>query len=249
VFADNETAEITPTELHAGFRLNATSGSVTLARPQGAQLAIVDYLDYSGLAANTSLASVPDGQSFAREALVEPTPGMENGGAEPNRPPVLTAIGNRNATVGALLAFTATATDPDDGQSLTFALAGTVPAGAAITPAGAFTWTPGAAQTGPHTFRVVVTDNGSPTLADEEQITVTVAAPPAAPTPVPSVDAPDLLTLTWATQNGVNYRVEYRDTISGAWQTLRTIIGNGSVMSTTDDLTGRVERYYRLVIP
>lgn len=249
VFADNETAETTSAELHAGFRLNATSGSVTLARPQGAQLAVVDYLDYTGLAANTSLASVPDGQAFAREAAAEPTPGAENGGAEPNRPPVLTAIGNRNATVGVLLTFTATATDPDDGQSLTFSLAGTVPAGAVITPGGAFTWTPGAAQTGPHTFRVVVTDNGVPALADEEQITVTVAAPPSAPTPVPSVDTPDMLTLTWATQNGVNYRVEYRDTITGPWQTLRTLTGNGGVMSTTDDLTGRLERYYRLVIP
>ena len=50
-----------------------------------------------------------------------------------------------------------------------------MPDGASITSGGDFTWTPTEAQgPGPHTFDVVVTDNGSPTLSDSETITVTV---------------------------------------------------------------------------
>jgi len=81
-----------------------------------------------------------------------------------------------------LLSFTATATDADDpADGLTFTLAdgasGSVPAGAAITAGGAFTWTPTEAQ-GPnsYTFDVVVTDDGTGTLSASETITVTVNA-------------------------------------------------------------------------
>ena len=52
----------------------------------------------------------------------------------PNTPPTLNPIGNKSAQVGTQLAFTATASDPDAGDTLTFSLAngtgGSVPAGA-----------------------------------------------------------------------------------------------------------------------
>lgn len=86
-----------------------------------------------------------------------------------NRAPVLDPIGDQAVDEGSLLAFTATATDPD-GDPLTFSLLGAPPA-AVIDPAtGAFAWTPvdGAATA---TFRVVVSDG---TLTDDEEITVTV---------------------------------------------------------------------------
>jgi hypothetical protein len=60
------------------------------------------------------------------------------------------------------------------GQTKTFSLVG-APAGAGINASsGVFTWTPTA--TGSYTFKVRVTDNGTPVLFDEEQITVTVSA-------------------------------------------------------------------------
>ena len=91
-----------------------------------------------------------------------------------NNAPVLTAIGNKTATVGQVLTFTATATDPDTDQTQTFSLTG-APSGAAIdASSGVFTWTP--STTGSFTFTIRVTDNGSPALFDEETITVTVAA-------------------------------------------------------------------------
>jgi hypothetical protein len=60
----------------------------------------------------------------------------------------------------------------------------TVPAGAGINSStGAFSWTPSDAQgPGTYRFKVVVTDNGSPNLSVNEEITVTVNEVNAAPT-------------------------------------------------------------------
>ena len=101
-----------------------------------------------------------------------------------NDAPVLGAIGSTSVAEGSTLSFTATATDVD-GDPLTFSLAsgttdcGTVtsclvPAGASINPStGAFSWTP--PDNGTFRLKVVVKDNGSPMLSDDEEITVTVS--------------------------------------------------------------------------
>ena len=88
-----------------------------------------------------------------------------------NRPPVLAPIGARTATVGQLFTFTATATDPD-GNAVTFS-GGNLPAGATLTPAGVFSWTPTA--TGNSSVTVTVTDNGTPAQTDSETVTITVS--------------------------------------------------------------------------
>ena len=74
------------------------------------------------------------------------------------------------------LSFTATATDSDlPANTLTFSLDAGAPAGASITPAGVFTWTPTEEQgPGIYPITVRVTDNGSPILDDSETINVTV---------------------------------------------------------------------------
>ncbi|MEA4926983.1 MAG: putative Ig domain-containing protein [Syntrophomonadaceae bacterium] len=97
---------------------------------------------------------------------------------EVNTAPVLAAIGNQTVNEGSELAFTASATDEDlPANSLTYSLEGTVPAGAGINAStGVFSWTPAEAQGGSsYTFTVKVTDNGTGSLTDEEEITVTVA--------------------------------------------------------------------------
>lgn len=95
-----------------------------------------------------------------------------------NSAPVLAAIGNKSVTLGQTLSFTASATDADAGQAKTFLLV-SAPTGATINAAtGVFTWKP--ATAGIFTFTVKVTDDGSPALSDEKQLTVTVtdATPP-----------------------------------------------------------------------
>ena len=99
-----------------------------------------------------------------------------------NQPPVLAAIGNKSVNELTSLAFTATANDPDAGQTLAFSLDAGSPAGAAITGAGAFSWTPTEAQ-GPGSYPVTirVTDSGSPAMEDFEAISIAVSEVNVAP--------------------------------------------------------------------
>ena len=93
-----------------------------------------------------------------------------------NRTPVLNAIGNKAVDELAPLTFTATASDLDSGDALSFSLDAAAPTGASIHPTtGAFTWTPAEDQ-GPGSYPVTVKvcDNGTPVKCDEEAITVTV---------------------------------------------------------------------------
>ena len=97
-------------------------------------------------------------------------------GGAGNRPPVLSAIGNKTVNELSALAFTAAATDPDSGQTLSYSLDPGAPAGASINSASAaFTWTPTEAQgPGSYPITVRVTDNGTPSSNDWETITVVV---------------------------------------------------------------------------
>jgi len=91
---------------------------------------------------------------------------------EVNTAPVLGPIGNKSATIGTPVTFTATATDADiPANTLTFSLDADAPPGATIgASTGAFSWTPSACGTFPVTVRV--TDNGTPPLSAFEAISI-----------------------------------------------------------------------------
>ena len=90
-------------------------------------------------------------------------------------------------------------TDADlPANTLTFSLDSGAPAGASITGAGVFTWTPTNVQTGDFTVTVRVTDNGSPNLNDFETITIHVDAS----VPPPVYHLTDLGTLGGSISNG-----------------------------------------------
>lgn len=100
-----------------------------------------------------------------------------------NHAPELASIGNRSVDEGSTLSFTASATDADAGQHLSFSLDPGAPAGASIDPiSGVFTWTPpDGTATSSFNVSVRVTDDGSPSLSDFETFAVTVAnLPPTA---------------------------------------------------------------------
>ena len=105
---------------------------------------------------------------------------------EVNVAPVLAPIGDTTINELVTLTFTASATDSDiPVQILTFSLVG-APIGATIDPAaGAFSWTPSEEQgPGSYTFTVKVCDNGTPSLCDQEEITVMVSEVNTAPVAV-----------------------------------------------------------------
>jgi len=91
--------------------------------------------------------------------------------------PVLGAIGNRAIDQGMELTFSTTASDDDlPANGLAFSLDTGAPTGATIdSTTGVFNWTPTEGD-GSGTFNVTVrvTDNGTPSLADFETITITV---------------------------------------------------------------------------
>ncbi|SCX98398.1 fibronectin type III domain-containing protein [Desulfoluna spongiiphila] len=75
-----------------------------------------------------------------------------------NQPPLLESTGARRVSVGGLVQFTLSATDPDRGDSLHFSATG-LPDGATFTPAtGLFQWRPGPGDTGIHRMEFSVSD-------------------------------------------------------------------------------------------
>ena len=106
---------------------------------------------------------------------------QEDEPAEPNLTPDLATVGNVTVDPNSELTVTVTATDPNAGDILTYQLDPTnSPTGATIERTNNNTaiirWTPtDAEQNTVVTFRVLVTDDGQPPLADAEEFQVTVA--------------------------------------------------------------------------
>src|SRR5262249_60808912 len=86
----------------------------------------------------------------------------EGGATSTNHPPVLSAIGNQTVNEGSAATFTAVATDPDAGQTLTYSLTA-APSGATINAGtGGVSWTPSEALgSGGYTLTGPATDHGS----------------------------------------------------------------------------------------
>src|SRR5262249_24568932 len=101
---------------------------------------------------------------------------------KPNQPPVLETIADQTTPEGQPVSFTAIATDPTAGHTLTFSLGAGAPEGATIDPAtGLFSFPP---TDGPAVYSITVrvTDDGSPSRSATLtfDLTVTNVAPTAA---------------------------------------------------------------------
>ncbi|WP_221392907.1 putative Ig domain-containing protein [Dyadobacter sp. NIV53] len=150
----------------------------------------------------------------------------------PNIAPVLAAIGNKTAVTNQTLSFTATATD-DASQTKTFSLTN-APADAVINAStGVFNWTPAAA--GSFTFTVVVTDNGSPALSAQEQITVTVNNPVVISNPI-RINAGGA---AFTTSDGRQF---IADAYFGGTNGTSTLATTVDILNTTNDVLYRSER-------
>jgi flagellin-like protein len=151
----------------------ATGGKLVLGEKNTATLTVANGAAEAGEKKTVKVTSSLGTFSEKSEYPAETSGGGSSGST--NNAPILDYIGDKSVEETNLLTFTATASDADVGDVLTFSLTGAVPTGASITSGGVFTWTPTVGQ-GPddYTFSVRVTDDGSPIKYDSETITVTV---------------------------------------------------------------------------
>jgi hypothetical protein len=93
VWADAEPAESTVADWHANFRLLPPTGVVILSRVQKGQPAVVDFLEYSGLAADQSFGyAMPRSELTLPVVLPVPTPGAANPPVTPPSPPEILGV-------------------------------------------------------------------------------------------------------------------------------------------------------------
>jgi hypothetical protein len=80
VFADGEAGETSGAQYHTSFRLPPANGSLALSRLHNGAPQVLDYINYSGVHADKSFGSFPDGQPFERFEFFYPTPRGTNDG-------------------------------------------------------------------------------------------------------------------------------------------------------------------------
>ena len=151
--------------------VDAQSGAVLDSRPLS-NFASGIYLTWE-ISGKVAIRLTPSKVNAVTSALFFDPTGPVN--QPTNRPPVLASIPDQLADEGKALQFTASGSDPDSGQTLTFALAN-APSGATINKdSGLFSWTPqpGQAPT-TNTATISVTDNGQPSLSASRTFNIIV---------------------------------------------------------------------------
>jgi len=158
---------------------SVTSSGITLQLDGWSSVQITAAAQ-SSLGVAFAMWSGTDGSSSTDPSMCVPVPATDqtytaNYGQSTNLAPVLAPIGDRSVDEDATLSFAASATDAETAAvNLSFSLSG-APVGAAITPAGEFSWTPTEAHgPGQFPFTVCVSDDASPPLSDCESVVVTV---------------------------------------------------------------------------
>src|SRR6185369_1752771 len=216
VWADNDGGQNgtgTNGDLHAGFNLAKGGEAIGLYAVIGTNVIEVDYVAFGEQTTDVSEGRYPDG-ALTISALSSITPRAPNAppaGGGANQPPVLSAIPNAALLLGQTLSFTASATDPDSGQTLSYSLLPGAPTGATINSSGFFQWTPMAGQAPSSVpITVQVADNGSPVMTDSKTFTVVVALPPSATI----TRGGGSVSLTFPTLAGKHYQVQYKDNLN-----------------------------------
>jgi hypothetical protein len=170
---------------------------------------------------------------------------------EVNAAPTVAGIAEQTVSAGTAVSLTVVGSDSDvPAQQLSYTLEAGAPAGASIAAGtGAFSWTPAQAQAGTtNVITVRVSDNGSPSLSVTTSFRIVVRAAPAAPPNITAGIAQGRCVLSWSTQAGTRYRIQFKDLLVGAsWQTLSDVTGDGHSMTFTDPGTPQT-RFYRIEV-
>lgn len=166
-----------------------------------------------------------------------------------NNAPSLAAIPNQTVFAGTTLSFNNSATDPDAGTVFTYSLGNGAPQGATINASsGTFSWPiPATAISSTNSITIQVADNGIPTLTDQKTFVVNVVSRTLSAS---SPDANGNFNLTWSTQPGTTYQVQYTDDLSsGSWQNLGDPVTATDTTQSASDTTANIDghRFYRII--
>jgi hypothetical protein len=172
--------------------------------------------------------------------------------APSNHAPSLAAIVDKTVYLGRTLSFTASATDPDGGQTLSYSLNAGFPTGASIdATSGLFQWTPSPAQApGTNQITVTVTDNGLPILTDSKSFNAIVALPPK----LGATRSGNTISLSFPSVPGKHYTVQFKNDLnSNSWTDLVTNQAATDTTTTVPDTIvttpdGRGQRFYRITV-
>ena len=163
--------------------------------------------------------------------------------------PTLTAVSNITITAGQILLVTNTASaSAVPGQTLTWSLGGSIPAGATINPTnGLISWQTTISQP-PSTnlFTVVVTDSSVPPMQASQSFSV-VVLPPA----IPTFSSPALTDGAFQSDisgsAGINYSVYFATNLLDGWQLLLVTNPVAMPFIFTDPNSNKFQqRYYRV---
>jgi hypothetical protein len=202
-----------PDNTPAQLSWTATGQSLLLIVIDSNHIATITPPDENWAGSETVTFTASDGSATGSETItLKATP--------VNDAPALNAIGAKSVLEKNTLTFSISATDVDLGQSFTYSASG-LPAGATFNAGNrTFNWTPAAGQSGLHTVRFTVTDNGSPALSDFEDVQITVTALPvvqhgtllidASPMSVPENQSRILVNIRRTNGSGGNVSVDYR---------------------------------------
>jgi hypothetical protein len=168
---------------------------------------------------------------------------------EINRPPAIAPLPDQTVSKGELLVFAVVATDPDvPAQGLAFSLGNGAPSGAAISPAGLFTWTPDAAQAAAvYQIAIIAADDGSPPLSATKVVRITVTD---GALTAPRLESPSFSLATFsarvATLAGRTYFLERTVSLSPLdWRVVGQAQGNGATLTLTDVTATNRQCFYR----
>ncbi|OLE77399.1 hypothetical protein AUG19_00620 [archaeon 13_1_20CM_2_54_9] len=100
-----------------------------------------------------------------------------------NSPPTVNVPATTSGFPGFSIQFIVNATDPDQGQTVTFSSTGLPPGASFDTATGAFSWTPLPSQAGTYTMTFTATDDGNPPMSNSNSVTVTVEGTGTPPPP------------------------------------------------------------------
>jgi hypothetical protein len=165
-----------------------------------------------------------------------------------NTPPVLAAVSNYTVNVGQTVAFTASATDTDQPpQTLTYELLAGATNATINTNSGAFSFRPLVTQANTiNNFTLKVSDNGSPSLSDTQNFSITVN-----PLTLPQFSSAGWtnghFVLQVSGQAGPDYEIQTSTNLT-QWSAVFTTNSPAMPFSWRDMAATNAEGYYRIAV-